>query len=552
MSGKIQYWTPDRVELLRENCNEPRSKILKLFKGKTWKAIRHIMENNKICRDRDKSPNKTKGPKKWTPEKLEYLRQHRNDDLAQLAKDCGISISRLLAVMSINKIPRDKPESILWSEEADRIIIEAAIQSHQYNTKKGEGRRQLWQLREEVVRKLKEVGFKGHTSNNAISLRVASITTERLKQLGFFDKSAPLGWGAPIEMFGRNKETKDLQPTSKDWFKILEEKNPVRFKEFKEKFLERFKSDYRLSGNFNADLLKEWPECPTEDGLRFGASFLGENRSRLKISAEIKTPEQVGRIIEKRLVEIVKSGSLVTTDVADIFKQIKIEFQSVTSVLTLDSFKVQLFGIIWDKSTLENLENCIRLDILSDFSNYNKHIPRKMIDDKVKELRGKSATVQPISFRRGLGRILDETSQRKDEKFKLPESTFRRPFKIITKKNEWTVAFPNAPNIGTLYNPLMKENPLWQAFAGAEASKYDALFLANILDLDTRKASGSAAKIYRSLFSGLEVNLEIIDPDYRKQAAEIIDKSPANMVLYETIAEAFHDLMSGLKKNHVG
>ena len=251
---------------------------------------------------------------------------------------------------------------------------------------------------------------------------------------------------------------------------------------------------------------------------------------------------------EKRLAEIVKSGALVNTDTSTIFKQICAEFPSVASGLTLDAFKAQLLGIIWDKSTLENLEKCIRLDILSDFHTYNKHISRKTVDDKVKELRGKSATAQPVSFRRGLGRILDESSNKKDEKFKLPESTFKRPFKISIEKENWTAAFPNAPNIGTLYNPLMKENPLWQAFADGEANKDSMLFTANILDLDTRKASGSAAKIYRSLFSGLNVNLNDIDSDYRERAAEIIKNSPDDMVLYETVAESFASLVSGLHK----
>ena len=43
MGMKVIYWIPDRVEWLRENCNEPKSKILKKFKGKTWKAIKHVM-----------------------------------------------------------------------------------------------------------------------------------------------------------------------------------------------------------------------------------------------------------------------------------------------------------------------------------------------------------------------------------------------------------------------------------------------------------------------------------------------------------------------------
>jgi len=329
----------------------------------------------------------------------------------------------------------------------------------------------------------------------------------------------------------------------------LEEKNPPRYKEFLEKFLDHFRSDYRISDNTNADLLKEWPECPTEDGLRYGASFLGEQRSRLQIAADI---DQVGKMIEKRIAELIPTGILSTMDTNGLLEKIKKEFvkelKSVTVNIQPDSFKTAVLEIIWDKNTLENLEKCLRLDILANFYLYNKHIPREIVDDKVKELRGRSTIAGPVAFKHGLGRILDETSKLEDEKFNLPASTFKQPVKIVTGKKSWKVSFPNAPNIGTVYDPVMRKNPLRRAFADAEHSNDDAVFLANIIDLDIRKASGSATKIYRSLFAGLNVNLNIIDPDYRKKAAEIIENSPDNAVLYETIAESFHGIMSGLSK----
>lgn len=550
MSRKKLYWTPEKVEWLRENCNEPKSEILKKFKGKTWKAIKHVMGNNGIHRDRDKAPNKTKVARKWTPEKIEELRKHRKDDWLELQKMFSASRSTLEKVMCFHKISRDRLESTLWNDEVDKILINAVLESNKYNSKAGEGRRQLRKIREELVKNLKVAGFKGHTSRNAFSARISNLTDKRIKTLGFKDISAPLGWGAPLEVFGRSPEQKDLPPTGKDWFEVLAEKNPVRYKELQENFLERFRSDYRLPGNSNLDLMKEWA-CPTEEGLRHAARFLGENRNRLQIVTAIKTPDQVEKLIEKRLAEIVKSGVLVNTDIQNIFEQIRTEFPLVATSLTQDAFKTQLLKVAKEK-TSENLENCLRLDMLPDFYAYNTHIPKKMIDGWVEELRGKSRLVQAVSFRRGLGRILDETSHKKDEKFKLPESTFKRPFKIVTEKKSWKTSFPNAPFIGTLYNPIMKENPLWRAFVDAESNGDVAMFLANIIDLDIRKASGSATKIYRSLFSGLNVNLEIIDPGYRTRAAEIIDKSPDDMVLYETVAESFHDVVSGLSKilNH--
>ena len=150
MSGKIQYWTPEKVERLRENCNEPWSKLLKMFPGKTKKSLRHVMTGSNIRRDRDKAPNKTKITRKWTPEKVEELRQHRQDNWLELEERFLCSQSRLETVMSTYKITRDRPESILWNDQTDRILIEAVLESNKHNTRTGEGRRKLRNILKEL------------------------------------------------------------------------------------------------------------------------------------------------------------------------------------------------------------------------------------------------------------------------------------------------------------------------------------------------------------------------------------------------------------------
>ena len=153
-----------------------------------------------------------------------------------------------------------------------------------------------------------------------------------------------------------------------------------------------------------------------------------------------------------------------------------------------------------------------------------------------------------MQFMPGLARLLDDTSTPEDERFELPRSTFAKPFKIPTRKTSWTISCPNAPNIGTIHSRVMRENPLRRAFADAEKKGDLAVVLANVIDLNIVKASGAATKIYRSLFSGLNVNLAILDPDYREQAARILEDLPKDAVIYETIAESFAGIMSGLRK----
>lgn len=291
-----------------------------------------------------------------------------------------------------------------------------------------------------------------------------------------------------------------------------------------------------------------WKEI--EDKYEFSRDQLKAYAKKANVTLnKSKNVKAIEKDYRLRLTELIKAQVLINSSIDQLLEQLRQEFPIQTENLSPETFKAQILEAIWDKVAVENLENCMRLDILEDFTPYNRHIPQDIIDDKIKELRGRSPVASPVTFRHGLGRLLDDTSTIEDEKFKLPASTFKRPFKIATKnKKSWAISFPNSPHIGTIYNPIMRENPLRRAFADAEAHGDDAVVLINIIDFDVRKASGSATKIFRSLISGLNINLDILDPSYRGRAAKILAEKPDDALIYETVAESFSGLMSGLEK----
>ena len=54
--------------------------------------------------------------------------------------------------------------------------------------------------------------------------------------------------------------------------------------------------------------------------------------------------------------------------------------------------------------------------------------------------------------------------------------------------------------------------------------------------------------MYRARLSGLDINTEILDPDYRKEAELILERRPDDEVVFETPIERASNVFSGLYK----
>ncbi|MDP3730942.1 MAG: hypothetical protein Q8R34_00375 [bacterium] len=486
MSGKISYWTPQRIEWLRENCNELKSKILRKLRGKTWKAIKHVMGQNDIHRDRDKATNKTKAAKKWTPEKIEELREYRNDSWETMEERFKCSRGRIEQVMSKYNISRDRQESTLWTDETDKLLINAILESNKYNTKTGEGRRQLRQTHEKLVAELKKAGFKGHTSKNAIRMHTSQLTADRIKAIGFVDISTPLGWGAPMELFGRGDqpvaaakttEQENSKPAKDIW--VIQGLEARCRKLVEERWLVRDKGVAHILTTINEEFAEK-----LSDGLQFTIRHLAQRINKL-----IWTPEVIRE--HKR---------------------------AIRNRLPLDEFRQQYFS----------------------------YIPEKRWKRQTKLRRGLSDAHISASFIAGVGRLITEELGPNAERFEFPLNSYEHPFEIKADK-DWTIPVLNAANIGIVFDPNIEDNPLRRALSDAKKRRSSGVIITNLIDLYMKKTAG-VGHIYRAQASGIHIKLEHLPESYRAEAARIMKERPNDEAVYQNIAARFLGILDALKK----
>ena len=484
MARKFPYWTKERVKRLRKNCHKPWEELLTMFPGKTKDALRYVMSDRNIRRDRDKVPNKTKGPIIWTAEKVAELQEHRNDPWPELKSRFKLSMSRIEHIMSENEIKRDKPTSILWTKEANRILVETAVQSHQYNARTGEGRRKLRQLREKATSQLKKIGFRGHPSKNALGMRIGEITAEHLKQLGFPDLSVPLGWGAPMDSLGRAKEQASEAVKTHDQAEKLIRKQAVeeiaKLEEVTKKALDKI---------FEA-LRREFAEEFSKPDFKF------TRESFDKITEEVIWTEGPKGVLTA-LKEAVKNG-ISPEDFHKLYTRYSLELvQEKTAELTGLTNKLHRISF------------------------------------------------QPISLR-GVGRFASPEELQSGQDFKFPASGFKNPFPVL-EGNGGSILLLNGANIGLKFNPLIEDNPVRLALAMGRICQDKAVIITNTIDIYTKKAAGNS-RVLRAIFSGMNVNPDLFPESYRQEVLDILKKKPLDAVVYQKPREAFLNVMRGWHK----
>ena len=336
--------------------------------------------------------------------------------------------------------------------------------------------------------------------------------------------------------------------------------------ELQQKFIERFRSDYRIPGNTNRDLQEEWGPhgCTSEEILKIGAQALGETRNRPQIVSKDKTAEQIDRAIEQQMQEIIAGGILVTLGIDHLYEQIKTELaedlENSKFNLTREYFDKKVDKIVWTEGkagTLTVLQNFIEKGLGPEkFQEYHRHIPLAMVLVKATELTGSTNIKNPppfssASFAAGIGRLLggDDIPEEELRNFRLPEINFNRPLEVsfIDPKN-FKMGVINGANLGILHTPIIENNTVRQAMAYAKRRGYAALILTGLFDLDTTKAEGHIKGI-RALYSGRNTNVDVLDPGYQEEARRIITAIEANEltneIIYETAKEGALNLLRG-------
>ena len=202
-------------------------------------------------------------------------------------------------------------------------------------------------------------------------------------------------------------------------------------------------------------------------------------------------------------------------------KWLNAKSQEVTKV----DLQKNLDQLIWTSGRLASLEEFVRFSVPSErIYQIFSVLPKNLIDAKVKELKGHSASKSNLNLysQVGVGRLMITEEIAKGVEFKLRETTRENPLVIeVQDPNNWHIQFPNAPHIGLEYNPIFSENPLRNLFIHAQKNKSDTIIITGgLMWMDLGRSQGKLTT-HRALLSGSNFNANVIDPDYRDEAIRI-------------------------------
>lgn len=301
--------------------------------------------------------------------------------------------------------------------------------------------------------------------------------------------------------------------------------------------------------------------------LRGAASEQGR-RSVEEKNTKNENFSQIEKSIENKLDKLIKSNILVEQGEDKLYEVITKEFAEEISQLNFqfpkEKYLPLLDRLVWtagpngsltllDEMVSKNLSNEF---ITEKFHQYNKHIPLRMVEDKSKWLRGitnklvsQNSSGSPTLP--GVNRFIGDEGLEGGEDFEFSSTTFSAPHLIpITSKN-WNILIINGANIGLEHDPRIEKNVVWQALNEAERRKVDAVFIVNTIDINTKKAAGPS-RVVEAFFSGIDVNPDVLDPDYLERVKDVLKNNPKDKVLHITRQEILKDVILGWQKILLG
>jgi|GEM_PF-1765661 len=181
-------------------------------------------------------------------------------------------------------------------------------------------------------------------------------------------------------------------------------------------------------------------------------------------------------------------------------------------------------------------------------------IPEKLIDAKIRELRGggnNAGVYGEVFSEAGQGRLVVSEEILANAKVILSKATLKDPYVIKTENGKFSISVINSPLVGAEYSQVLEENIIRNGLELAETKKDDVVvFSGGLMFIDAKKSEGLLTT-HRARSSGMTLNLKILDPRYRKDAALIRKNKPADDVVCETTREKFLNLASGWRKTVV-
>lgn len=275
-------------------------------------------------------------------------------------------------------------------------------------------------------------------------------------------------------------------------------------------------------------------------------------------------PENRTKEFEKELRELILRGVLVnqrdngTDKLYGAFRKKIAKNEVLPEFLeSKEKFAEKVADLVWDKDALALLQKFVRSGVadLSPVYKQLSHVPKAMIDAKAKNIKGvtpggkqKHSTL----FEAGIGRIATtaevENIQKKGAVV-LQNFTITNPFKLPAKsKDNFRYLIINGPHLGLEYNRVLDENVLRNLFRHAKRIGVDAIIItAGLMWMDMKKSSGRLTT-HRALYSGLDFDADVLDPEYRAEAVEIRKNLPPDRISFATRRERVINALGGYKK----
>jgi len=248
----------------------------------------------------------------------------------------------------------------------------------------------------------------------------------------------------------------------------------------------------------------------------------------------------------------IETGDLAGLGIGRTYRSVRAKLpESSRDSFTRDDFQNRIEQLIWSDEMYQLLVKSIKDGLSPEtFATYHTNIPLEIVRKRAKSLSGVSIKKKPVTFIPGHGRLNLGNATIDDETYELPRTSIDNPYPILLAEGATigTIGHINGADLGLAFPKVISDNTTRRTLSYAEKNQDRAVVLTNIIDLDTQKASMGPHFIRRAFISGIDIDLGVLDPDYRERAKEILKGKSLDRVIYQTVAEKFESVMAGWSK----
>jgi len=172
-------------------------------------------------------------------------------------------------------------------------------------------------------------------------------------------------------------------------------------------------------------------------------------------------------------------------------------------------------------------------------------IPKVMIDDRAKQLRGGSHEKSPVPTVHGILRLVPDGAT--VVPFELPHSDVNEPI-VLQSEGVSGLMLLNGIQIGLPYDGRMSRNVPRCAMEIAEREGLAVFLTGGLMHLRLKQAHGNSRN-FEARTSAMDLDLDVMDPNYKRSVLKMMNSSDdVAKVVYTTLLENFENLRAALRK----